>query len=85
MTFNEIAETMTPTGTAAAVIGLVLCAAVMMIRYRARNLEELRIRERMMAAVAERDKEAKSGGPVTADPAGPAPTPHSAFKTFKPE
>ena len=85
MTFNEIAETMTPTGTAAAVIGLVLCIAVLMIRYRARNLEELRIREKMMAAVAERGKEAEGAEQAASASADSAAKARSAFKTFKPE
>lgn len=38
MTFDEIAQNMTPTGRIAAIIGVVLCIAVIIIKTRARNL-----------------------------------------------
>ncbi len=40
MTLNEIAETITPTGYTSAIIGLVLCLVVTILRSRARNLAE---------------------------------------------
>ncbi len=38
MTFDEIALNITPVGYAAAIVGFLLCVAVLMIRFRDRNL-----------------------------------------------
>lgn len=81
MTFQEIADTITPTGYAAAIVGLVLCLLVIMLRFRARNLAE---KQAHQAAVAdEEDEEAALPAPEAVPPAEPE-SPRTPFKAYVP-
>ncbi len=81
MTLQEIADTITPTGYAAAIVGLVLCLVVVLLRFRARNLAE---EQAYQAAVSEEEEEA--GAPAEEAEAPPVEPvkPKTPFKTYVP-
>jgi hypothetical protein len=72
MTFDQITESMTPLGFGAAVIGLILCVAVLAIRFRAQNIAQGAI------STAQTKPEVS---PETEQP----PKPKSAFKPYVPD
>jgi len=80
MTIEEIAEAITPTGYVAAIVGLLLCIAVILVRFRARNLA--------LAAPRSPAASGETGAPSAhAAPVDTAvnPEPKSLFKAFSPE
>ncbi|MBT3192140.1 MAG: hypothetical protein HN341_06255 [Verrucomicrobia bacterium] len=79
MTLAEIAQTITPTGRAAAIIGLILCVVVLAVQFRTRNLA----RKDEEAADAAVDEAAKDEPPEAVPE--PSSKPKSAFKTFTPD
>ncbi len=81
MSLEEIAQNITPVGSVAAVIGVVLGIAVIMIRVRARNLVlEKEKAERMQELATEVNR------PENADDMHVQEPQHkSTFKTFVPE
>ena len=81
MTLEEIAQSITPTGYAAAIIGLLLCLLVIVLRFRARNLAE---EKAYQAAVADQE-EAESPAPQAAAPEAVAEKPQAPFKAYVPE
>jgi hypothetical protein len=72
---NEIAQSISPLGFGAAVIGLCLCTAVLMIRFRERNLEQ----------AAEREQAALKRESRSADTQESADDNQVLFKTYTPE
>ncbi len=81
MTLNEIAQTVTPTGYAAAIIGLLLCLVAIVLRSRSRNLAD----EAAYHAAAS-DGEYGDSRSVE-EPAAPPPEPDkpkTAFKAYVP-
>jgi len=75
MSMDNVAANMTGVGYVAAVIGLILSVVVLMLRFRARNLEQER---RNAELKAQREKEVQ---PVPKH----APQPKPLFKEFKPQ
>jgi len=80
MTLQEIADAITPTGYAAAVIGLFLCLLVIMLRFRARNLAE---EQAYQAAVSDEEAAGTSADEAAAPPVEPE-KPRTPFKTYVP-
>jgi hypothetical protein len=70
MTFAQIAQSITPVGYAAAIVGLVLCVVVVVIRFRSRNLAGGPV---LSSSAPEASAQQFSSEP---------PKPKSAFKTF---
>ena len=77
MTLEEIAQTITPTGYGAAIVGLVLSVLVLSIRLRARNIA------REAAAASSAADETKSDDAPPVERAPPS-QPKSLFKAFSP-
>jgi hypothetical protein len=83
MTLDEISQAITPTGHTAAIIGVILCIAVLSVRFRARNLATTEEPAETEPPVAEDEKDAapETGVPTSVpEPAKPT----SPFKTFSP-
>ena len=76
MTLEEIAQTITPTGYGAAIVGLVLCIVVLSVRFRARNIA----REAAAASTAA-DETKSEAPPVELAPPSQLKSP---FKSFSP-
>ena len=81
MTLDEIAGSITPTGYAAAIIGLILCLLVVILRFRARNLVEEQAYQAAMLEEKETGKPEDQAMAPTVDPEKPK-TP---FKAYVPE
>jgi hypothetical protein len=81
MTFDEIALNITPVGYAAAVVGFLLCVAVLMIHFRDRNLI---LKAKQSKSIQTLSRKKNSSTDVGDVPAQNPKTP-SAFKTFVPE
>ena len=76
MTLEEIAQTITPTGYGAAIVGFVLSILVLSIRFRARNIA------REAAAASSAADETQSDAPPVER--APPSQPKSLFKAFSP-
>ena len=81
MTFDEIALNITPIGYTAAVVGFLLCVAVLMIRFRDRNLMLKAKQFKSMQSLSNKKNSFTDVGDVSVQKSKP-PT---AFKTFVPE
>ena len=81
MTFDEIALNITSVGYAAAVVGSLLCVAVLMIHFRDRNLT---LKAKQSKSIQSLDNKKTSSTDVGDSPAQ-KPKPPSAFKKFVPE
>jgi hypothetical protein len=81
MTFEEIAQSITPIGYAAAIIGLLLCLLVIIVRFRARNLAG---EKAYQAAVADQER-AENPAPQDAAPGAEPEKPKTPFKAYVPE
>ena len=81
MSLEEIAQNITPVGSVAAVIGVVLGIAVIMIRVRARNLVLEKEKAERMQELATEVNRSENADEMHV----PEPQHKSTFKTFVPE
>jgi len=81
MSFEEIAQNITTTGYISAIVGVLLCIAVLMIRFRARNLVLEKERAVRMQALSDEKRSPMSPDDMQSDELQNK----SSFKTFVPE
>ncbi len=81
MSFEEIAQNSTTMGYIAAIVGVLLCVAVIMIRFRARNLVLEKERAEHMRALSDKKERSMSSD----DMQFKEPQHKSTFKTFVPD
>jgi hypothetical protein len=81
MTMEAIAEAITPTGYVAAIVGVVLSIFVLMIRFRARNIQRKVNQDAVSKAADDPQQPEPNQEPVSFAP----PQAQSTFKKFAPE